>query len=65
MNIHVKVDSNYWHMIWGYGRLSREIKGVIGSTVHVATMYLINIKILLEFGLKIMLFFNLHSTAKF
>ena len=22
-------------MIWGYGRLSREIKGVIGSTVHV------------------------------
>ena len=45
-------------MIWGYGSLSREIKGVIGSTVHVATMYLINIKILLEFGLKIMLFFN-------
>ena len=45
-------------MIWGHGRLTREIKGVIGSTVHVATMYLINIKILLEFGLKIMLFFN-------
>ena len=45
-------------MIWGYGRLSREIKGVIGSTVHVATMYLIKLKILLEFGLKIMLFFN-------
>ena len=43
-------------MIWGYGRLSREIKGVIRSTVHVATMYLINIKILREFGLKIVIF---------
>ena len=27
-------------------QVQREIKGVIGSTVHVATMYLINIKIL-------------------
>ena len=33
-------------MIWEYNRVSREIKGMIGSTIHVATMYLINIKIL-------------------